>query len=123
MHNFNDKWGQDMWDEDAKNNQEIEKQKNLTDAWTYVSSKPDLRPAEAVELELQRRISACTEEDTTEKRTQERIKLFKAEEKLEEWRRGQVGGEHEEDMVKEMTGQQEKYKAAWERAKKSVGLE
>lgn len=117
-----DNWNVDMWATDNMTYREQEEQKKLLKTWERAAHDPNLRDYEVAELEMQRRISAATEGDTGEARTQERIKEFKAAEKLDQWRRGQVKAEHEEDFIKELQGQSEKYSEAVQRARKSVGL-
>ncbi len=104
------------------NDVELEKQQQLIDAWASLSKKPDLRPEEAAEYELQRRISACTQGDDSATRTAERIKMHKAEKKLDEWQRGKGEGQTEEEFLAEMEGKSETYARAVERARKAVGL-
>lgn len=115
-------WNASAWADDAMESREKAKQEKLMKTWERAATDPNLTESELKELELQRRISAATEGDTGAARTQERIKEFKAEEKLDQWRRGQVKVEHEEDFIKELQGQSEKYSEAVQRARRSVGL-
>lgn len=107
----------------AMTDQELKKQEELTEIWSNISKNKNLRPAEIAELELQRRISAATEGDTSANRTETRIKEHKASEKLDTWYRGQTAsGQTEDEFIKEMQGQSERYSDAWTRAKKASGL-
>lgn len=115
-------WEAEALRENATKDIDIEKQNELLEFWTKQSKNPNLRESEIKELELQRRISACTENDTSAKRTQERILEHKAEVKLDEWHRKQFKQEDEEQFTEELKEQGEKYSDAIKRARKSVGL-
>lgn len=106
----------------AMSDVDIDKQTELLEFWTKAAKNPNLKPSEVAELELQRRISACTEGDTSEARTQTRILEHKADEKLDEWHRKQFKQEDEEQFTQELREQGEKFSDAVKRARESVGL-
>lgn len=121
--NRTDTWEERTLRENAAKDIDIEKQAELMEFWKNVSQNKNLTPAEIKELELQRRISAATEGDSSAFRTERRIKEHQAEVKLEDWRRGQgPSGQSEEEFMNELAGQNESYTKARERARKAVGL-
>lgn len=69
-------WELNAWEDDAMTQREKEKQESLLKSWKNIYSSGD--EARIKEMEIARRISAATEEDTLEKRVQQSVKEFKA---------------------------------------------
>jgi DNA-binding TFAR19-related protein (PDSD5 family) len=115
-------WTNTMFQDDAMTDSEKQKQSELMSVWEH-TAKRRLTDSELAEWELARRISASSEDDTTEKRVEEARKAFAmsgiVEQKLADL---QNSGQTPEDFEFEQEMFGRNYRKIVAQARKEVGL-
>ena len=112
-------WVASTMQSDEDINRETKKQEDLIGNWKRISQSGD--KARISEAELARRISASTEGDTAQTRTQERIQSFKVENRVAEIREARQDRFTEDDLQDERKKFGNQYRNDVSRAIREVG--
>ena len=92
-------WTNRTYEDDGMTDREAMKQIGLIESWKNISNSGD--KARIADAELERRISAATEGDTAQTRTQDRIKNLQVEERVAEIRKAREDRFSEDDLQDE----------------------